>query len=271
MANVSQEMITIPGEEGPIQAYLAKPAGPEARPAVLVIHEIYGLTDFIKQTADHFAELGYVALAPDLFSRPSLVAELTPSNIESVMQFNYSIPREMMTDQAYKDQALATLPPEKREVVQRLMPLLMGGLPKARLTQDLVMAVDYLNGQSFVRSGKVGSVGFCFGGGYSINLACHTSLAAGAIFYGENPNPIELVENIQCPVLGIYGADDFRINSQLDALVRAMVHYKRDFEMKIYPGAAHAFMNYTRPQVYREAQAKDAWDHLVRFFEKTLS
>ena len=271
MANVSHEMVTFPGEEGPVQAYLVKPETNDARSAVIVIHEIYGLSDFIRDMTNRFAELGYVALAPNLFSRPSLIDVLTPSNIESVMQFNSTIPREKMSDRSYVQQQISNLPPEKKDLVQRAFPLLFGGTLKEKLTQDLVKAVDYINNQSFVRPGKVGSVGFCFGGGLSINLACHANLAADVVFYGENPNPIELVENIHCPVVGIYGADDMRINSQLDNLVRAMVQYKRDFEMKIYTGAAHAFMNHTRKEVYRETASKDAWDRLVRFYERTLS
>ncbi len=58
---------------------------------------------------------------------------------------------------------------------------------------------------------------------------------------GSNPHPIELVEHISCPVLGNYGAEDRRINAHLDELVKAMVAYKKDFEMRIYPHAAHAF------------------------------
>ena len=271
MANTFDEMITFTGEEGPVQAYLVKPATNEARPAVIIIHEIYGLSEFIKQMTNRFAELGYVALAPDLFSRSSLVDTLTPANINSVMQFNSTIPREKMSDRDYVQQEISKLPLEQREVIGRASPMLFGGQLKDKLTQDLAKALDYLKNQSFVQSAKVGSVGFCFGGGLSINLACQASLAACVIFYGENPNPIELVEKIQSPVLGIYGADDLRINSQLDSLVRAMVQYKRDFEMKIYPGAAHAFMNFTRQQVYREGPAKDAWDRVVRFYERTLS
>src|SRR5271157_1376789 len=271
MARISDEMISFTGEEGPVRAYLVKPDTNEARPAVIVIHEIYGLSDFIKQMTNRIADLGYIAMAPDLFSRPSLVDELTPNNIESVMQFSSKFPREKMSDRSFVQQEISNLPEGKREMVQRAFPLLFGGMLKDKLTQDLVKAVDFIKNQSYVVPGKVGSVGFCFGGGLSINLACHASLAACAVFYGENPNPIELVENIHCPVLGIYGADDTRINSQLDILVLAVVQYKRDFEMKIYPGAAHAFMNFTRPAVYREIASKDAWDRLVRFYGSTLS
>lgn len=269
MADGSHAMMAYDGEASTIQAYLARPALEEPRPAVIVIHEIVGLTDHIKDVANRFAEQGYVAFAPNLFSRPGLAEVLTPSNIGEVMQFMATISWARISDQAYMQQAMSQLPQEKREILQKVRPVMFGGIPKDRLTQDLVRAVDYLNAQGFVQSGQIASVGFCFGGGMSINLACHAKLAASVIFYGENPNPIELVENISCPVLGIYGAEDMRINMHLDELVKAMVTYKKDFEMRIYPNAAHAFFNNTFP-LYREEAAKDAWERVLRFYKRAL-
>jgi carboxymethylenebutenolidase len=103
----------------------------------------------------------------------------------------------------------------------------------------------------------------------SINLACHTPLAGSVIFYGENPSPIELVENITGPVLGNYGAEDMRINGHLDELVKAMVTYKKDFEMRIYPNAGHAFFNNTTA-MYNEPAAKDAWERVLRFLQRAF-
>jgi carboxymethylenebutenolidase len=205
---MTSTMLTYTGEAGPIEAYLSRPATDEPRPAVIVIHEIGGLNDHIKAVADRFVEQGYVAFAPHLYSRPGLAEVLTPPNVAAVLQFMATLQRARMGDTAYVQQEMAKLPPEKKEVVQRVFPVLFGGMPKDKLTQDLVKAVDYLNSQSFVRSGKIASVGFCFGGGMSINLACHAPLAACVVFYGENPTPIEQVENISCPVLGNYGAED---------------------------------------------------------------
>ncbi len=269
MADESRGMMTYDGEAGPVQTYLARPSVDRPRPAVIVIHEIVGLTDHIKSVADRFAEEGYVAFAPNLFSRPGLTEVLTPSNVEELMRFMMTIPRDKWGDQGYIQQAAAQLPQEKREMLQRVRSVMFGNLPKDSLTQDLVRAVAYLNGQSFVQSGKVVSVGFCFGGGMAINLACRAPLAASVIFYGENPNPIELVENITGPVLGNYGAEDMRINAHLDILVKAMATYKKDFEMRIYPHAAHAFFNNTTP-MYNEAAAKDAWERVLRFFKRAL-
>jgi carboxymethylenebutenolidase len=270
MTDESRGMMTYNGEAGPVQTYLARPSVEGPRPAVIVIHEIVGLTDHIKSVADRFAEEGYIAFPPNLFSRPGLAEVMTPSNVGEAMQFMMTIPRDKWSDQAYIQRAASQLPQEKRETLQRVRSVMFGGIPKDRLTQDLVKAVDYLNAQDFVQSGKIASVGFCFGGGMSINLACHAKLAACVIFYGENPNPIELVENIACPVLGNYGAEDMRINAHLDELVKAMVTYKKDFEMRIYPNAGHAFFNNTTP-MYNEAAARDAWERVLRFYKRTLA
>jgi carboxymethylenebutenolidase len=269
MAGEARAMMTYDGEGGSIQAYLARPRIEGPHPAVIVIHEILGLTDHIKSVADGFVEEGYVAFAPNLFSRPGLAEVLTPSNIGVVMQFMTTVGWDKISDSTYVQQVMSQLPQEQRETVQRVLPVMFGGIPRDRLTQDLVKAVAYLNAQSFVQPGKVASVGFCFGGGMSINLACHAKLAASVIFYGQNPDPIDLVENIACPVLGLYGAEDMRINMHLDELVKAMVTNKIDFEMRIYPNAAHAFFNDTF-LMYQEAAARDAWERVLRFYKRTL-
>ncbi|HZU66662.1 MAG TPA: dienelactone hydrolase family protein [Ktedonobacteraceae bacterium] len=269
MANETGTMLTYDGEAGPLQAYLVKPATEEPRPAVIVIHEIVGLTDHIKNVADRFAGEGYVAFAPNLFSRPGLGEVLTPANVGVTMQFMSTVSWERARDSAYVQQAMSQLPQEKRDIVQRVFPVMFGGIPKDKLTQDLVNAIAYLKEQPFVQKDRIGSIGFCFGGGMSINLACHAKLAASVLFYGENPNPIELVERISCPVLCNYGAEDMRINAHLDTLVKAMVTYKKDFEMRIYPHAGHAFFNDTTP-MYNETAAKDAWQRVLSFYERTL-
>lgn len=263
------EMLAYPGEAGEVQAYLARPETDRPGPAVIVIHEIWGLTDHIRRVADRFMMEGYVAFAPNLYSQPGLADVLIEANIRETMQFMNSVQRDRLSDPAYAQAELAKLPAERREAIQRTLPLLIGGMPRGRFIQDLVKAVDFLRQQPFV-DGKIGSIGFCFGGGMSINLACHTDYDGCVVFYGENPSPIEQVERITCPVLGIYGADDIRINSHLDELVRAMVTYKKDFQMKIYPGAAHAFFNETNQRGYRPEQSRDAWQRVLLFFDKAL-
>jgi len=263
-------MLTYEGIDGEIQAYQARPQTEEPRPAVIVIHDIYGLSDHTRDVANRFAQEGYVAFAPHLFSRPELVNELTPDNIRQAMGFTMSLPRERMGDSAFIQEEMAKLPEESRAVVQRVSPLLMGGMPRDKMTQDLVKAVHFLEERRFVQAGKVVSVGFCFGGGMSFNLACEAKLAGCVVFYGENPTPIEKVQNIPCPVLGLYGAEDLRINRSLDTLVKAMVDYKKDFEMRIYPNAAHAFFKDTDPNVYRKHASRDAWERVLNFYKRVL-
>ncbi len=229
------------------------------------------MVDHTKDVANRFAREGYVALAPNLFSSdPELESLLTPQNIGIAMGLMRKLPAERRSDMVYVQQELAKQPAATREIAQRVMGKIFGGIPKEALTREAVKAVEYLNSQKYVKRDSIGTVGFCFGGGISINIACHTKTAACIVFYGENPSPIELVENIQCPVLGLYGGEDIRINSNLDKLVAAMVSYKKDFQMKLYPGAPHAFFNDSNKTTYREEAAKDAWDRTLRFFAHSL-
>jgi carboxymethylenebutenolidase len=270
MVQEYRSMVQIEGQAGPFSAYLACPEGDGPHPGVIVIHEIFGLSSFIKDVAGRFADQGYVALAPDLFSRLDLADVLTADNIGEAMKFRNTLPPQKLQDRSFMQEALAQLPDEQSQRIQKVIPLVFGGQIKEPLTQDLVRAFDYLRKQEYVIADRIGVVGFCFGGGLSINLACEAPVSACVVFYGENPIPIERVEKIPCPVLGIYGADDQRVNPRLPELVGAMVQYKKDFEMRIYPGAGHAFFNDTNPAIYRPEAAKDAWDRVLRFYFRTL-
>jgi carboxymethylenebutenolidase len=260
-------MVEFPGFSEAVPAYLARPAGDGARPAVVVIHELFGLVDHTKDVADRIAREGYVALAPNLFGTTEFANVLTPDSVQKAMRLLFRLPRR---DPDLARAELAKLPEAERAIVAPTVERLLGGLPKDRLLKDLVAAVDHLRTLPFVRPDRIGSIGFCFGGGLSANLACETSLRGCVIFYGENPSPIERVRKIDGPVLGLYGGEDVRITANLDQLVKAMAEYKKDFEMRIYPGAPHAFFNDTNGTTYREAAAKDAWERVVRFYRRTL-
>ena len=266
------QMITFPGTETDVTAYLARPKTSEKRPAVIVIHEIFGLNDQIKRVADRFAAQGYVVFAPHLYSSlASLNNLLSPENISLTWQFMQTMPMDRRIDMELAQIELAKQPEDKRQIIQQVMgTMFTGKIPRDKLTDELVKAVEFLNKQDYIVTGKIGSVGFCFGGGMSINLACHAKIAGSIVFYGQNPEPIDLANNIECPVLGIYGGEDTRINSKLNELVTVMTSGKKDFEMKIYPGAPHAFFNETNKAGYREDAAKDAWDRSLRFFKRTL-
>jgi carboxymethylenebutenolidase len=266
----SKEMTRYGGVMGDVDAYLVRPNLKEPRPAILLIHEIFGLVDHTKDVSNRFAAQGYVVLAPNLFSpNKEIAAILSPQTISALYQLVQKLPPTR--DPELFRREVDKLPPDKREPISKAFELLMGGgLPREKLFEEAAKGVQYLKAQSYV-NGKVGTVGFCFGGGVSVEVACRTKTEACIIFYGANPNPIEAVEKIQCPVLGLYGGEDSRINADLDKLISAMVKYKKDFEMKIYPGAPHAFFNDTSQRTYREGAAKDAWDRSLRFYDYAFS
>jgi len=260
-------MVEYRGASGAIPAYLARPSGDGAWPAVVVIHDLFGLMDHTRDIAERFAYEGYVALAPNLFASPELAAVLTPANVQKAMAFMFRLPRR---DPVLAQQELAKLPPDERAIIAPTVERLLGGLPRERFAKDLVAAVNHLKTLPYVKADRIGCVGFCFGGGLSLRLACDVGVEACVVFYGENPSPIERVRDIAGPVLGLYGAEDTRLNADLDKLVKAMAEYKKDFEMRIYPGAPHAFFNDRNPTTYREAAARDAWDRVLRFYRRTL-
>lgn len=263
----SSEMVEYPGASGQVPAYLVRPALEGPRPAVIVIHEIFGLVDHTKEVANRFAREGYVALAPHLFGTPPLADVLTPDRVRKAMRLMSALPRR---DPELARAEIAKLPEPDRTEVAGTVRLLLEGLPRDRLTDDLVAGVRFLRTQPGVATDRIGCVGFCFGGSMSINLACATDVAACVIFYGENPNPVGRLQNVRGSVLGLYGGEDTRINAGLVALVKAMAENKKDFEMRIYPGAPHAFFNDTNPTTYRKEAATDAWDRVLRFYARTL-
>lgn len=208
--------------------FLVRPKDAGRYPAMIVIHEIWGLVDHIMDVAARLAREGYVALAVDLFDRKII------SRIE-----------------------------EGRELRQKLT--------EEKILGDLDGAFSYLKTLEYVKPDRIGSIGFCMGGGLSLLLACRNrELAAAVVFYGRNPSPIDLVKNIQCPVLCSYaGADMGIMESDIDLLKQTLTKHGKVFDIKVYPGAPHAFFNDTRPS-YRPEAAKDAWERALSFLGKSL-
>ena len=144
-------------------------------------------------------------------------------------------------------------------------------MDRDRAVRELNGAVAYLKGQAFT-SGKVGIIGYCMGGGLSILTACkNRDLDACVVYYGPGPDPIDQVQNIPCPILGIYAEQDERVNATLDALKETMDRFGKQFEMHMYPGTHHAFFNDARPEIYATEASKDAWQKTLAFFEANLS
>lgn len=148
---------------------------------------------------------------------------------------------------------------------------LMSGLSKEDGIKDLLAAVAYLKAQPFVRGDRIGVTGYCMGGSYALLLPCRSKdIRAAAPFYGEVPDEKALA-NLACPVLYIYGDQDFWITPHdVKRLQDGLKKLNKAGEVKIYEGAPHAFFNDTRKDVYRDKEAKDAWKRTLDLFAKLL-
>jgi len=227
---ISSSTVDFPGGNSTknTKGFLARPKEAGTYPGVIVIHEIWGLVDHVKDVASRLAHEGYVVLAVDLFEG-KIVTNLEEGRV--------------LRDKFTEEKILA----------------------------DLNGAFNYLKTLPYVNPKRIGSVGFCMGGGLSLLLACHNrELAAPVIFYGRNPSPIELLKNLQCPILGNYAGADMAITeSDINLLKQTLTKYGKKFDIKVYPGAPHAFFNDTK-ESYRPEAAKDAWERTLKFFNEQL-
>jgi len=204
------------GTADSVRAYVAYPERKDKAPAVIVIHELFGLTDWEPTVVDRLAKNGYVAIVPDLLSS----------------KFGRS-PAD---------------PDSGRKLVAELEP--------ARITQDLDAAYAYLNRLPAVRKGDIGVIGFCWGGGQSFRYATdNPHLRAAVVCYGPPPDSAGLA-CIRAPLLGVYGESDARIDASLPDLAARLKALGRPFSYEIYPGTGHGFLKPGRqgsdgPQVER--------------------
>jgi carboxymethylenebutenolidase len=212
-----------------IAGYLALPDSSGPHPALVVIHEWWGLNDWVKEETRKFADQGYVALAVDLYRGKSTAS-----------------------------------PDEAHE--------LMRGLPQDRAIRDMRAAFAFLAARGDVNRNKIGSVGWCMGGGLSLQLAIHEpKLAACAVNYGAMPTDAADIAKIHAPLLGNFGAEDRGITpDDVRAFERTMKAANKSIDVKIYDGAGHAFENPDNKAGYRPDAAADAWSRMVDFFGKTL-
>jgi carboxymethylenebutenolidase len=246
-------------------ACLATPEVEKKSPGIIVIHEAYGLNDQIRGVARRYADNGFVALAPHLFSRNSDL--MNEKNIEGAMRQMWSLPPEKRRDPA----ALAEVMKTMSETDRKIMKFFFEGREamEKEMAIDLMRCVEYLKGVQSVNPEKLGVTGFCLGGGLTYQISTSYPFSASVPYYGANPRPIESVEKISGPVLAFYAGEDDRINEGIPEIVGAMVRYKKEFEMKVYKGAQHAFFNETRP-VYSRVAAEDAWELTMQFLNKHL-
>lgn len=224
---VTSSVATFASSDGAeLMGYLASPAAEGVYPAILVCHENRGLNPHIEDVARRFAKEGYVALAIDLLSREGGTAEY-----------------------------------ERDEV-----PGLLSAAPAERHVADFAAGKEYLKTLDNVDGTRLGMTGYCFGGG--ITWRCATvfpDLSAAVPFYGVAPE-LDQVPNIEAAVLGVYAELDERINAGKDALEEALAEAGITHEMKVYPGASHAFHNDTNPERYNEEQATQAWQDTLAWF-----
>ena len=212
-----------------VNGILYTPQGKGPFPALVVIHEWWGLNDWVKEEASKLADQGYVALAIDLYRGK-----------------------------------VATTPDEAHEI--------MRGVPQDRADRDLLAATSYLRTQKNVDRKRVGSIGWCMGGGYSLDLAvADPKLKAAVINYGHLATDDATLKKISASILGIFGgqdrgipvADVNKFESQLKALGKTV-------EIHIFPDAGHAFENPNNKQGYRPEDAAQAWKFTVDFLANHL-
>lgn len=239
---IESQTIQYSGHSGTqIDAYLSSPKTPGPHPGVIVIMEAFGLIDHIKDVAQRFAREGYLAVAPDLYTREG---SPDPANMDEVISTMFSVP---------DSQALG----------------------------DLEGAAAYLKSRGD-SSSKVGAIGFCSGGRYTLAFACNTSnldaavdSAGGFIIQEENTpqrpvSPIDMVPNLSCPILALFGEEDPNPSPEHSERLReALDAHGKTYEMRMYPNAGHAFFADYRDS-YRPVAAQDMWHKVLLFYEKHL-
>ncbi len=231
-AKLRTTMVQYPGEGVTIKAFVAQPESTKPLPAIVVIHEWWGLNDHIKDIAQRFAREGYVAIAPDLYSR--------------------------MGNPVTKDANEAAK--------------LMQTLQSQHALKDLNATTRFLKSQPEVVDGwKIGGVGFCMGGTFALTQAAHNSdVKCAVVFYGQVP-PTDSLKYLVAPVLFIHGAQDTWITKQEVArLQQGLQQFSKPGEVISYPDAGHAFFNDTRLDAYRPKEARDAWQRVLAFLAAHL-
>jgi carboxymethylenebutenolidase len=201
------EWVKIQQGQRAVQSFIVFPEVKEKATAVVVIHEIFGLTDWVRSVADQLAEAGYIAIAPDLLSGAGPKGGGTS---------------DFGGGDAVR-KAILSLPPDQ-------------------ITADLDATASYV-AKLRACNGKVAVAGFCWGGGQTFRYATNNkSIKAAFPFYGTGPDEEADVARIQCPVYGFYGGNDARVNATIPKSTELMKQAGKTYEPVIYEGAGHGFM-----------------------------
>jgi carboxymethylenebutenolidase len=205
-----REWVTIKHDGRSVETFVVYPESSHKTPVVLIIHEIFGMTDWVQDLADQVAAAGYIAMAPDLLSGMG--------------------PNGGRTDSFGTGTGMSS---PAVEAVSHLNP--------DQVTADLNAAANYAN-KIPASNGKLFVAGFCWGGGQSFRFATHRSdLAAAFVFYGPPP-PKEDMVKINAPVYGFYAGNDARIGATLPGARDDMKSAGKKFDPVVYDGAGHGFM-----------------------------
>ena len=231
-----------------------------------------GLNAHLEDVARRFAYAGYGVLAPDLYAKNGRRPEpLSRERVAELLAFVNTAGAAIFSDEKARAEALSKLPAEQAGRIQESMGTMFGGLrDHGAFVPALLATTKYLRDErAETRGQKIGSVGYCLGGGLSALLACHDpQLAAACIYYGSAP-AADLIPKIACPVYGFYGGDDKRVNDGIPAFTEAMKAAGKSYESHIYPGAQHAFFNDDRPS-YHAGAARDAFARTLEIYRTHL-
>ena len=221
------------GDGDSIRAWVVYPEKSGKAPVVVVVHEIFGLSSWVRGVADQLAADGFIAIAPDLLTMKNL-----PDGPDSV------------------------LAPLAQAAIRTLDP--------AWVQKQLDAVARY--GMSLPAAEKrYGIVGFCWGGGVSFAHAVHSpSLGASVVYYGPNPKPADL-GSVRAPVLGLYGGNDARVDATIPPADSALRALGRTYSYTLYPGAGHGFLRQqTGMDGANMAAARAAWPATIAWFKKYL-
>jgi carboxymethylenebutenolidase len=230
--------VQIPVKDGHLPGYYARPAQGTTFPIMLVNEEVFGVTEYIQDVCRRFAKLGYLAVAPEIFARLADLSKIT--NLAEI-----------------------------RGIVAKK--------PDDELMSDLDSTIAWA-AQNKGDDSRIGEIGFCFGGRTVWLYAAHNpQLKAAVAFYGilggdrtsiKPHTALDIVGDIKCPLLGLYGGQDqFIPVAQVQEAEAKAKAAQRTVQIVIYPDAPHGFHADYRP-TYHEADAKDAWTHAIAWFQR---
>jgi carboxymethylenebutenolidase len=241
--------IKIANDKYDFSAYFVRPKNSGLAPAIILIHEVWGLNQNIIDIAERFCAEGYVVLAPDLISQTGILEKVDQSIMTQI------------ADPASRDEAQKRL----REATAPLMSPEFG----TQTIEKLQLCFDYLKQQQNI--GRIAVLGFCFGGTYAYALAAvQPDLGAAVPFYGHFSIDSEKASAINCPILAFYGGKDQRLMQELPEVEKVMKDNNKNFEKVIYPDAGHAFFNETNATTYNKAAADDSWKKLLEFLAEYI-